>query len=118
MNSPAEAQIGTESLVDVPDPTIGPPPANPPAPALAAWFCACAASFAAPVMAFHTASAKSLTLCRKPITALTPAEKKPVIESHIDWAVDVIAVQTDCAIAATCANTAVVMATRICQPCE
>src|SRR5262249_55026683 len=49
MNSPTDAQIGTESLVDVPGPKIGPPRANPPAAASAAWPCAWAASFAAPL---------------------------------------------------------------------
>src|SRR5262249_6891368 len=118
MNSPNDAQIGTESLVDVPGPEIGPPRANPPAAASAAWPCAWAASFAAPVIAVHTDSAKSLIRCRKPITALTPAENAPVIVSHMDWAADVIAAHTACAIAATCANTAVATATRTCQPCE
>src|SRR5262245_23623980 len=97
MNSPADAQIGTESLVDVPGPKIGPPRANPPAAASLAWFCAWAASFAAPMIAFHTDSAKSLIRCRKPITAFTPAEKAPVIVSHMDCAADVIADHIACA---------------------
>ena len=76
MNSPAEAQIGTESLVAVPGPKIGPPRANPPALASAALLCTVAASLAAPVMAFQTLKAKSRTRPRKPITAFTPAIKR------------------------------------------
>src|ERR1044071_8365131 len=118
MNSPADAQIGTESLVDVPGPKIGPPRANPPAAASLAWFCAWAASFAAPVTAFHTDNTKSLIRSRKPITAFTPAEKTLVIVSHMDCAAEVIPPHTACAIAAICANTAVATATRTCQPCD
>jgi hypothetical protein len=62
MNSPAEAQIGIESLVAVPGPWIGPPRANPgPPPASAALAWALAALCAAPVMAFQTLIAKSRT---------------------------------------------------------